>query len=109
MLLFFGCSAFTGSLTIPNSVDSIGMGAFRNCSGFTGSLTIPDSVTLIEMVAFQRCSGFKIIDISSWTDIPTILSYSFDEFNPEGGTVLVPENYVQLGIALSTFDGLPST
>ncbi|MBP3739160.1 MAG: leucine-rich repeat domain-containing protein [Muribaculaceae bacterium] len=43
---FEGCSGFTGSLNIPNSVTDIGNYAFSGCSGFTGSLTIPNSVPL---------------------------------------------------------------
>ncbi len=54
----FYASGFTGSLTIPNSVTSIGEGAFRGCHGFTGSLIIPNSVTSIGSVAFMDCSGF---------------------------------------------------
>ncbi|MDO4541014.1 MAG: leucine-rich repeat protein, partial [Syntrophomonadaceae bacterium] len=52
------CSGFTGSLTIGNSVASIGDGAFRECDGFTGKLTIPNSVTSIGVYAFEGCSGF---------------------------------------------------
>lgn len=53
------CTSLTGSLTIPNSVVTIGEKAFYNCSGFTGSLTIPNSVTNIESNAFYGCTGFS--------------------------------------------------
>ena len=46
----------TTSVTIPDSVTSIGDSAFRNCSGLT-SVTIPDSVTTIGGGAFYNCSG----------------------------------------------------
>jgi hypothetical protein len=104
--LFYDCSGLTGSLTIPDSVTSIGDYAFFYCSGFTGSLTIPDSVTSIGANAFGICSGFNVINVVNWTDVPTIGLDSFGQFNSEGGTVIVPAG---LGITLSTFDGLPST
>eukprot|EP00729_Bicosta_minor_P008035 gene8035-14852_t len=40
-LVFSGCSGLT-SVTIPDSVNSIGNSAFSGCSGLT-SVTIPDS------------------------------------------------------------------
>jgi uncharacterized repeat protein (TIGR02543 family) len=52
------CSGLTGNLNIPNSVITIGSAAFQNCLGFTGSLIIPNSVTSIENGAFNGCSGF---------------------------------------------------
>ena len=55
---FYECSGLTGSLTIPNSVTTIGYSAFCNCSGLTGSLTIPNSVTTIDYYTFYGCSGF---------------------------------------------------
>jgi hypothetical protein len=58
---FKECSGFTGSLTIPNSVTTIGDEAFRDCSGFTGSLTIPNSVTTIGDYAFENCDGLTNI------------------------------------------------
>ena len=44
------------SITIPNSVKSIGYGAFSDCSGLT-SVTIPDSVTSIWKYAFYHCNN----------------------------------------------------
>ena len=44
------------SITIPNSVKSIGYGAFSDCSSLT-SVTIPDSVTSIWKYAFYHCNN----------------------------------------------------
>ena len=56
-------------MTIPNSVTSIGEGAFRYCTGLT-SVTIPNSVTSIVCYAFQDCTGLTSVTISSGvTDI----------------------------------------
>ncbi len=58
---FFDCSGLT-SVTIPNSVTSIGSSAFRGCSGLT-SVTIPNSVTSIGSSAFRGCSGLTSVTI----------------------------------------------
>ena len=49
---------------IPNSVTSIGDGAFEGCTGLT-SVTIPNSVTSIKNRAFYGCSGLTSIAIGS--------------------------------------------
>ena len=67
---FFRCSGLT-SVNIPNSVTSIGNNAFYNCSSLT-SVTIPNSVTSIGDQAFSSCSGLeKVIvpDIAAWCGI----------------------------------------
>ena len=56
--LILGCM----NTTIPNSVTSIGNGAFSRCSGLT-SVTIPNSVTSIGENAFYDCSGLTSITI----------------------------------------------
>ena len=58
---FSGCSDLT-SVTIPNSVTSIGYRAFYDCTGLT-SITIPNSVTSIGGYAFSGCNGLTTITI----------------------------------------------
>ena len=56
---FENCSSLT-SITIPNSVTSIGGGAFRECYSLT-SITIPESVTSIGGGAFENCSSLTSV------------------------------------------------
>ena len=59
------------SVTIPNSVKSIGDNAFSYCSGLT-SVTIGNSVTSIGWGAFSYCTGLTsvhISDIAAWCNI----------------------------------------
>ncbi|MDE6408227.1 MAG: leucine-rich repeat domain-containing protein [Anaeroplasmataceae bacterium] len=58
---FFRCSSLI-SITIPDSVTSIGYSAFECCSSLT-SITIPDSVTSIGAYAFSYCSSLTSITI----------------------------------------------
>ena len=58
---FSGCTGLT-SITIPNSVTSIGGDAFSGCTGLT-SVTIPNSVTSIGNYAFSGCTGLTSITI----------------------------------------------
>lgn len=62
---FYGCSGFTGVLTIPESVTLIYDQAFWGCSGFEGSLIIPNSVVFIGNFAFYGCSGFTDLTIGN--------------------------------------------
>lgn len=55
------CTSLT-SITIPSSVTSIGRGAFASCSSLT-SLTIPNSITSIEQYAFNECTSLTSITI----------------------------------------------
>ena len=76
--IFFGCSGLT-SITIPNSVTSIGSSAFFSCSGLT-SVTIPNSVTSIGNYAFATCSGLTSVTIPN-----SVTSISDGAFNSCSG------------------------
>jgi len=60
-LAFTNCLGLT-SVTLPNSIKSIGIEAFANCEKLT-SFTIPDGVTSIGKFAFGGCSGLTAITI----------------------------------------------
>ena len=57
--IYYGCSGLT-SITLPNSVTSIGDKAFYNCSSLTSTI-IPNSVTSIGGAAFFGCSGLTSV------------------------------------------------
>lgn len=72
---FWGCTGLT-SITIPNSVTSIGNGAFSDCYGLT-SATIGDAVTTIGDGAFANCTSLNSITIpNSVTAIGNTAFYS---------------------------------
>ena len=70
---FSYCSGLT-SVTIGSGVSSIGNGAFAACSGLT-SVTIPNSVTSIGYSTFSNCSGLTSITIGN--SVTSIGDYAF--------------------------------
>ena len=72
--LAFECCTGLTSVTIPNSVTSIGEYAFRGCTGLT-SITIPNSVTSIGKSAFEGCTGLTSVTIPN--SVTSIGEYAF--------------------------------
>ena len=70
---FYGCSGLT-SVTISNSITSISAETFYGCSGLT-SVTIPNSVTSIDWGSFQGCRGLTSVTIPS--SVTSIGGYAF--------------------------------
>ena len=62
------------SYNIPNTVTSIGDGAFSGCASLT-SITIPDSVTSIGDSAFSGCTSLTSITIPK--NVSSIGNYAF--------------------------------
>ena len=66
------------SVTIPNSVTSIGDGAFRSCESLQ-SITIPNSVTSIGDEAFGWCESLQSVTIPN--SVTNIGDSAFDGCN----------------------------
>jgi len=80
---FRGCAQLT-SITIPNSVKTIGYGAFSGCTGLT-SITIPNSVNNIDQGAFYGCTGITSLTIPG--SVTNIGSLAFARLNGSTGPI----------------------
>ena len=74
-LVKYPCGKSETEFVIPDSVTSIGTGAFYNCSSLV-NVTISDSVEKIEFQAFMYCSSLKNIEIP---DSVIFMSYGIFE------------------------------
>ena len=81
------------SITIPNSVLSIGDCAFLGCSSLT-SITIPDSVTRVGMGVFSQCSSLSSIVVSK--SITSIQDYTFYECSSLT-SITIPDSVTYIG------------
>ena len=109
---FSGCNNLT-SVIIGNSVTSIREEAFQNCSSLT-SVAIPDSVTRIGMSAFSGCSGLESITIpfaglTSGETSGYPFGCIFGSSAYSGGTGVTQKYYYSLGQLQSTTYYIPST
>lgn len=94
----FATSKFSGTLTLPPHLVSIGKNAFA-ASNFTGSLALPDSVTSVGMYAFQS-SAFSgtltlsknLVSIDNWT----FNSSHFDKVVNDNGTPTIGPYAIQM-------------
>ncbi|MCH5299888.1 MAG: leucine-rich repeat domain-containing protein [Ruminococcus sp.] len=75
------------SVTVPNSVTSIGVRAFSNCQKLT-SVILPDGIKTIEQNAFDYCSNLKTIKLPN--TLETIGMYCFTVSGLE--SIEIPES-----------------
>lgn len=88
---FWGCSLT--SIEIPESVTEIGAGAFGSCASLT-SVTIPKSITRLEGVIFADCTSLTNVEIPD--GVTSIGNFAF------GGcssltNVEIPESVTNIG------------
>ncbi len=89
--------AFEGSgltsVTIPNSVTSIGSSAFRGCTGLT-SVIIGDGVTTIRGYAFKDCTALTSVTIgNSVTTIEDLAFYGCNSLP----SITIPNSVTSIG------------
>ena len=89
---FYSCSWLT-SVSLPNSVTSIGASAFSECKNLT-SMTIPNSVTSIGASAFYECKNLISMTIpNSVTTIEPALFYGCEGLT----SVTIPNSVTKIG------------
>ena len=115
---FYQCSKLT-SITLPNSISSIGRIAFYNCTRLTSlnlpnpltmidyrtlygcsgltSLTLPDSLISIGNEAFYGCSGLTSLSFPS--TLITIGDSAFKNCSGLNGSLILPNSISSLGNA----------
>jgi len=89
---FDNCTSLT-SVTIPDSVTSIGYGAFRNCTSLK-SVIIPSSVTEIGQNAFSRCTGLTSVTIPS--GVTSIKDCAFESCTSLT-SITIPSSVTEIG------------
>ena len=89
---FSGCTSLT-SVTIPNSVTTIGNGAFSNCSGLT-SISIPNSVSRIGEWSFEYCTGLESVTMS---ENVTTISNSIFSYCSALKAITIPNSVTSIG------------
>ena len=87
---FEGCVAMQ-SVTIPDSVTSIGNYAFTGTA--LQNVTIPDSVTSIGNYAFQNCSALQSVTIGD--SVTSIGNYAFTGTALQ--SVTIPDSVTSIG------------
>ncbi len=75
--IFSGCTALT-SVTLPANLTNISRECFKDCTSLT-NITIPDTVESIGMYAFEGCSRLSSIKLPC--GVRTIDSYAFKDCN----------------------------
>ena len=104
--VFYGSSVtspgyYISALTLPDSLTSIGFGAFCFCTNLVGSVSIPDQVTSIGQHAFAY-SGFTTLSLGN--RLSTIGAYAFYHCPNLSGNLDIPDSVASLGVNLFVED-----
>lgn len=83
------------SVSLPNTLESVDMYAFRHCTGLTGALRLPDSVREVKASAFSHCSGLTSLVLNN--GIETIGSNAFEYCTKLDGDLIVPDSVMSIG------------
>ncbi len=84
---FEGCIGLTGELKIPNTVTTIGARAFKTCEKLSGTLIIPENVKRIEESTFYDCESFTGVIFPEGLEVIEVFSFYF-AYDLSGSLVL---------------------
>ena len=102
----FESCGFVCKLVLPDGLEELGMGAFRNCKGLYGELNLPDGLQLIGEMAFQDC-----VNLTGSLEIPQgVIEIPNECFNNTGlnGNLTLHNGITAIGakaFASSAFKG----
>ncbi|MBR4155095.1 MAG: leucine-rich repeat protein, partial [Bacteroidales bacterium] len=89
---------YTGKLTIPNSVEYIGIAAFQNCSSLTSLEFEEDSqITSLEQNVFRNCSSLTG-SLQIPNTVTTIGNYAFAQCYNLTGDLIIPNTVTSVGV-----------
>lgn len=102
----FSYTDFSGELLIPDGVTSIGANAFKECDGFGGLLSLPDSIKTVGERAFYLCKGFTGLKLSA--SLTKIEERSFAHMYGLKTEVVIPEGVTEIGEGAFSCSHMPS-
>lgn len=102
----FSYTDFSGELLIPDGVTSIGTHAFKECDGFGGTLSLPDNVKTVGESAFYLCKGFTGLKLSA--SLTKIEERSFAHMYGLKTEVVIPEGVTEIGEGAFSCSHMPS-
>ena len=102
----FSYADFSGDLLLPDGVTSIGARAFDECDGFGGTLSLPDSVKTVGEWAFYQCEGFTGLKLPAGLTKIEKLSFAF--MAGLKTEVAIPEGVTEIGEGAFECSYMPS-
>ncbi|MBC8529205.1 leucine-rich repeat protein [Christensenellaceae bacterium NSJ-44] len=91
----FNNCGFTGTLTLPANITSIGPKAFSN-TRFSGALNLPDTIHAIKSAAFSDCTGFTGVPRLP-SGLAVLESQTFQGCSGLSGALVLPDTLTSIG------------